>query len=80
MERGSQDSIKREAKSDGIILCLCDYVYECVCVCVCVCVGMGAGHSSVFSQNLLRWMGNAKNVLTLHMWISPLIVAFCYQR
>ena len=36
MERGSQDSIKREAKSDGIILCLCDYVYECVCVCVCV--------------------------------------------
>ena len=38
MERGSQDSIKREAKSDGIILCLCDYVYECVCVCVCVCM------------------------------------------
>ena len=35
MERGSQDSIKREAKSDGTIPAS---VTTCMSVCVCVCV------------------------------------------
>ena len=75
MERGSQDSIKREAKSDGTIPCLCDYVYECVCVC-----WNGSRALICFQPKSSKVNGKCQKCVNFAYVDFTVIVAFCYQR
>ena len=80
MERGSQDSIKREAKSDGTIpASVTTCMSVCVCVCVCVCWN-GSRALICFQPKSSKVNEKCQKCVNFAYVDFTVIVAFCYQR